>query len=192
MEEKISNITVKLALQDYRNFAKLSSEKWRTGFYGFAISAIIGNIIVKDISGLIYLLMVFSFYEIWGRASIKRHFESNKLANKEELFNFTEYGVEIIKVDGSGNSKIKWDELYGVKQRKDTIFLMTGKSSGYIIPRRLLNAVQIAEIEALIQNKLGSKIFKKMNYLKWGGIGVLVHIITIFLSGAINVIWDRF
>ncbi len=192
MEEKVIEVPVKLIMQDYQKFAKLSNEKTLVGFYGFASCAIIGNIIVNDIAGLIYLIIVFAGYEIINRVINKKQFESNKLVNKDRVYSFTENGMEYNNIDGSGNSKIKWGELYGVKQNKDILLLMTGKSSGYIIPKRFLDTALISEIEVLIINKLGPKVLKKINYLKWAGIGVLINIISVLLGGGLNVIRDRF
>jgi len=115
MEGKYIQVTVNVKLQEYLDFIKLVNKKWFYGYSGFVIALIIVDIIVKNVSGLIYIPIILGGYEFIRRVRLKKHFESNKLAQKEEIFNFTEKGIEIIKVDGSGNSNIKWDELYGVK-----------------------------------------------------------------------------
>lgn len=112
-------VPVKLELQDYHHFYRLSNQKWIYGFYGFFLSAIIGNIIVNDISGIAYFLVILAIWGIYTRISIKKQFNSNKLAQKEAVYEVTSDGIEIVSVDGSSNSNIKWDELFGVKQRED-------------------------------------------------------------------------
>lgn len=185
------HIPVKLEIQDYQNSIKLSNEKSLYVFYGFFTSALVGNIIVNDISGIAYTILIFAVWEIYSRVSQKKQFNSNKLTHKEVVYNFTENGIEVVNVDGSGNSNIKWDELYGVKQGRKIILLMTGKSSGLIIPKRLLDATQYGELEALIKNKLGLKAFIKINLLKYVTIGVLVHVVTLFFAAALNVSEQR-
>lgn len=46
--------------------------------------------------------------------------------------------------------------------------------------------MQITEIEALIENKLGPKAFKKENYFKYACIGVLMLVLIISIGLAIN------
>ncbi|MBU2703672.1 hypothetical protein Ga0466249_004820 [Sporomusaceae bacterium BoRhaA] len=192
MEEKNIQVTVKVELQDYLKFAKLSGAKCLYIFYGFFICLIIENIIEKDISSLILILILFVGYEIYYRISLKKSFESNKLNQKEEVFKFTERGIEIIKIDGSSNLNIKWDELYGIKHSKDILYLMTGSSSGYVIPKKLLDAEQIADLEGLIKDKLDFKLLKKVKRFKYLCIGVSIQILAIVLLAVLKIISSYF
>jgi len=184
-------VPVKLELQDYQHFYRLSNEKWLYGFYGFFLSAIIGNIIVNDISGIAYILLILAILEFYKRINIKKQFKSNKLAQKEVVYEITSDGIEMISVDGSSNSNVKWDELFGVKQSRNMIFFMTGRSSGLIIPKRRMTVTQVSRLEGLIKDNLGTKAFIKTNFLKYGAIGVLLNITTVILSATLNVSGQR-
>lgn len=184
-------VQVKLELQDYHHFYRLSNEKWIYGFYGFFLSATIGNIIVNDISGIAYILAILAIWKIYTRISVKKQFNSNKLAQKEAVYEVKSEGLEIISIDGSSKFNIKWDELFGVKQSKHLMFFMTGRSSGLIIPKRLITIIQIAGIEGLIKDNLGNNACIKTNFLKYGVIGVLLNITTIILPATLNVSEQR-
>ena len=110
-------VPIKFELQDYQHFYRLSNEKWIYGFYGFFLAAIIGDIIVNDISGIAYILVILAIWGICIKVSIKKQFKSNKLAQKEAVYEVSSKGIEIICVDGSSNSNIKWAELFGVKKK---------------------------------------------------------------------------
>lgn len=192
MEENNIQISVNLSLQDYQKYNRMASLNSLTAFYAFIICAVITNIIIREMASVIYFILSLIAYETWIRVSIKRGYKLNKLTLKEKVYNFTEKGIESHAVDGSTNSKIKWDELYSVKQSKDIIYLLTGKASGLVIPRRCLNAVQIAELEELIRKKLNPKALKKPNYIKYVCLGSLWYIILTLSIGVLNIVVDRF
>ena len=68
---------------------------------------------------------------------------------------------------------------------------MTGRSSGLIIPKRLITATQVSGLEGLIKENLGTNAFIKTNFLKYGAIGVLLNIATIILASTLNVSEQR-
>lgn len=179
-------VLVKLELQDYQYFYQLSNEKWLYGFYGFFLSAIIGDIIVNDISGIAYILLILAILECYKRINIKKQFKSNKLDQKEIVYEITSDGIEISSVDGNSNSNVKWDELFGVKRSRNMIFFMTGRASGLIIPKRLITTIQVSRLEGLIKDNLGTNAFIKTNFLKYGAIGVLLNLTTVILAAVLN------
>ncbi|SFM35599.1 YcxB family protein [Pelosinus propionicus] len=185
------HVLVKLELQDYQHFYRLSNEKWLYGFYGFFLSAIIGNIMVDDISGIAYILLILAMLECYKRINIKKQFKSNQLDQKEVVYEITSDGIEVTSVDGSSKSNVKWDELFGVKRNKNMIFFMTGRASGLIIPKRLLTTLQVSRLEGLIKDHLSINAFIKTNFFKYGAIGVLLNLTTVILSTALNISQQR-
>lgn len=185
MKENIISITVKLTTEDSWKGVKLMSRKQNSIFYGFMLSAAILDIILKEVSGLIIIILISIAHRVFSRLFYKKQFESRKL--KESMYNFTETSIEVLTADGSSKTTIKWDELYGIKKNRDIVFLMTGSSTGYILPKRFfVDTEQFTNFEELISQKLDTKVIQNASYLKWGAVGVLLYMIITFLSLAIN------
>lgn len=180
------HVPVKLELPDYQYANRLSNEKSTYVMYGFFLSAIIGNIMVNDISGIVYILVILAVWEIYKNISVRRQCKSNKRAHKETVYEFNSDGIAVTSVDGRSNSNIKWEELAGIKQNKHVIFLMTSGSSGYIIPKRTINEIEIATLEELFKQSLDPKRFIKTNIFKYVVIGILLNIITLFFAGTLK------
>lgn len=182
MEEKNIQVTSRIELQDYRNSQNLNEEKSTYLFYGCFIILILIDIIEKELSGVIRIIIFWGLFEVFSRVITKKRFESNKRCCKEETVTFNLSGIEIIKTDGSGTEYIKWDELYGVKQNKNIIIFMTGTPSGYVLPKRFLTEEQLADLEDLIKSKLDLKLLKKSKRFKYLLIGLVVPIIVALID----------
>jgi hypothetical protein len=168
MENQGIKAVVKIELEDYLDFTKILRNKQQVRIYialiiGAIVMAIIGDKITALLA-ILYFLLVYVGGGIWYKNHDKKIYESNKLIKREIEYMFSDDTIDISSPDG--NSRVKWNDLYGMRQSKNTILLMTSKASALIIPKRLLSTEEVAELENLIKVQLGEKASEKTNPVK--------------------------
>lgn len=68
----------------------------------------------------------------------KKYFNSNKLLQNEQKYNFTDEGISISSENGNG--KIDWDKIFKVDESKTFFALYISIGQAYIIPKRFFNS----------------------------------------------------
>lgn len=186
-EPQIQITEGKLEFQDYLDMVRLVNKRDWYMICGFFSLAIVINIITKDISSVITILILWGGYELYLRRKSKRAFQSSKHYQIERTTYITARGIEFATVDGSFHSITKWDEFCEVRENEKLFYLMSSSSGyGHFFYKKNFTPEALAQFENIIKNMLDSKLFVKVNPLKYIGIGVLIHIAFICLSAAVD------
>lgn len=175
-EQQIQLTEEKLEYQDFLEMVRLSNKRGRYILCGFFISAILLNIIIRSVSGVITSLILWGCYELYLKYSNKKSFQSNKFYQKEKVTTITEDGIELTAMDDSFHSITRWDEFCKVKENKKMIYLMTSSNgAGHFFLKKEFTPEQLVQFNNLIKKMLDSKLFVKENPLKYMGIGMLIQ-----------------
>ncbi len=159
------SIPVKVEYQDYKKAITLINRKTYLSICTIMVFYALITLFSKDFSGFAGIIFLTLIYGIWNNYTWKKNFKSSLLTNKEKVVQLNENEISITYTDGSSGGSVKWEELYGAMKDNDTLFLMTGKGAGLIIPTRFYSD-QKQIVEGVIKDKLGDKAFQKQRLIR--------------------------
>lgn len=185
MEQQVTITGGKINFREYLEVSNLEYRAWRYGFFGFMLLSIIGDIVIRNVSGIIYSLLFLIGYELFFRYTSKKnfHFRLNSL-QKEKETNISADGIETKAIDGSLHVITQWDEFSKVKENKKVIYLMTWENGGHFFLKKNFTSEQLIQFESLMKSILDPKLFKKDSFLKYLCLGMLIRlgITCVFVS----------
>lgn len=76
MEQQVTITEGKINFREYLEVSNLAYRAWRYGFFGFMLLSIIGDIVIRNVSGIIYSLLFLIGYELFFRYTSKKNFHS--------------------------------------------------------------------------------------------------------------------
>jgi hypothetical protein len=89
---------------------------------------------------LVAILFFFFFVIKWLiKFSSRKHFQSNKLIQKEVTYTITYDGMDCISETSS--AKVTWDELFKIVETKSAIVIFASNLTAWIIPKRMLQSL---------------------------------------------------
>lgn len=132
--EPLFKTKTKCTEEEYKKFYKagLKVQHLEIWIIVFEIYSLIALVIYKKIIYLLNMIVFPIFFYIFIEVVRKKEFDSNKaIQNVESEFVFYEdYFEEKTKY---GETKVEYKMLYKVIETKDNMYLMIGKSQGYIL-----------------------------------------------------------
>ncbi|MCI9038470.1 MAG: YcxB family protein [Clostridia bacterium] len=132
--EPLFKTKTKCTEEQYKKFYKAVLKARHLGISIIVLELVflIGLIIWRKLHYLLIMILFPIFFYIFTKDERKKEFNSNKtIQNVESEFVFYEdYFEEKTKY---GEAKVKYKMLYKVIETKDNVYLMIGKSQGYIL-----------------------------------------------------------
>ena len=148
--EPVFKTKTKCTEEQYKKFYKavLKAQHLRISILILELSFLLASILWRNLICLLVVILFPTFFYIFAEVERKKEFNSNKaIQNMESEFAFYEDYFE--EKTEYGEAKVEYKMLHKIIETKDNMYLMIGKSQGYILIKEKMSK----ELVEFIKNK---------------------------------------